>query len=90
MYDLQVASQNLQVSSVSSQQKAIHANVKLADAMGKTAQTMAGINKRMDPAQIARNMQQFQKVATQLQITDDVGKFSNWLQNILTTSPLKE
>ena len=52
--------------------KAMGANVKLAEAMGSTAQTMGQMNKLMDPAQVARTMQQFDVANTKMGMTEEM------------------
>jgi charged multivesicular body protein 2B len=48
------------------------ANVKLAEAMGSTAQTMGQMNKLMDPAQVSRTMQQFDVANTKMGMTEEM------------------
>ena len=62
--------------------KAMGANVKLAEAMGSTAQTMGQMNKLMDPAQVARTMQQFDVANTKMGMTEEM--MNDALDDILT------
>lgn len=64
-----------QITSVASQQKVMHANVKLSDAMGATAKTMGNMNKIMNPAQVAQTMQEFEKASTKLDMSEEVSKY---------------
>lgn len=63
---------NSRISSVSAQQKAMHANVKLADAMGTTTKTMANMNKILKPEDVAKNMRDFEMASAKLGMTEEV------------------
>ena len=71
-----------QVQAAGSAAKAMGANVKLAEAMGSTAQTMGQMNKLMDPAQVARTMQQFDVANTKMGMTEEM--MNDALDDILT------
>ena len=53
----------------------MHANVKLADAMGTTTKTMANMNKILKPEDVAKNMRDFEMASAKLGMTEEVGKF---------------
>ena len=50
------------------------ANVKLADSMMATTNTMASMNKLMRPEDVAQNMRNFEKAAAQLNMSEEVGE----------------
>merc|ERR1712123_298766 len=50
-----------QISSIGSKQKIMHANQKMAESMGKTATTMAKMNKQMDPQKMVKTLAQFER-----------------------------
>jgi charged multivesicular body protein 2B len=58
------------------------ANVKLAEAMGSTAQTMGQMNRMMNPAQVARTMQEFDVANTKMGMTEEM--MNDALDDILT------
>ncbi|KAB7500601.1 Charged multivesicular body protein 2b [Armadillidium nasatum] len=75
---------NSRITSVASQQKVMHANVKLSDAMGATAKTMGNMNKIMNPAQVAQTMQEFEKASTKLDMSEEV--INDTLDDIMNES----
>ncbi|XP_077540390.1 charged multivesicular body protein 2b [Haemaphysalis longicornis] len=60
------------VQAIGSQSKLMHANAKLASAMGTTAKTMGEVNKRIKPQDIARTMQEFEKESTKMGMTEEL------------------
>lgn len=68
--------------------KAMGANVKLAEAMGETTKTMAGMNKVMKPEQIARNMQEFSMANERMNMTEET--MNDALDDILADSDDEE
>ena len=52
----------------------MHANVKLADAMGTASKTMTNMNKLMKPEDIAQNMKQFEIASAKLDMSEEVSK----------------
>ena len=50
-----------QISSIGTKQKIMHANQKMAQSMGKTAATMAKMNKQMNPQKMAKTLAQFER-----------------------------
>ncbi|XP_076059875.1 charged multivesicular body protein 2b-like isoform X2 [Oratosquilla oratoria] len=73
---------NSRITSVAAQQKAMHANVKLSNAMGTASKTMANMNKIMKPEDIAKNMQDFEKAAMKMGMTEEI--VNDTLDDILT------
>ena len=63
-----------QITGISCQQKAMGANVKLADSMMATTNTMVSMNKLMRPEDVAQNMRNFEKAAAQLNMSEEVGE----------------
>jgi len=72
------------VQAVSSATKAMGANVKLAETMATTTKTMTNMNKMMNPAQVARTMQEFDVANTKMGMTEEV--MNDALDDILTES----
>lgn len=75
---------NSRISSVSAQQKAMHANVKLADAMGTTTKTMAKMNQILKPEDVAKNMRDFEQASAKMGMTEEV--VNDTLDDILNES----
>lgn len=72
------------VSSVGAQSKAMHSNVKLAEAMSATAKTMGAVNKQMNPQGVMKTMQAFEKESTKMEMSEEM--ISDSLDNILDES----
>lgn len=62
------------VQSIGIQNKAMGANVKLADAMSVAGKTMSDMNKIMKPEQIAANVNAFSREAMKMDMTDEMSK----------------
>merc|ERR1719422_1623932 len=60
------------------------ANVKLAEAMGETAKTMAQMNKQMDPAAVAQTMKTFEEQNMRMEMTEE--SMNDALDDILADS----
>nr|XP_002130869.1 charged multivesicular body protein 2b-A [Ciona intestinalis] len=60
------------ITSVGLKTKGMHANMKMANAMGKTAQTMGKVNKQMDPKRMAQIMQQFEQESTKMEMSEEM------------------
>ena len=54
--------------------KGMAANVKLAEAMGETSKTMGQMNKAMDPAKIAKTMNDFEMANAKMEMTEETSK----------------
>ena len=54
----------------------MHANVKMAGAMGTAAKTMSNINKQISPQDLARTMQDFTKESTKMDMSEELSGFS--------------
>lgn len=50
----------------------MYSSAKMGDAMKTTAQTMSAFNKQMNPAQVAKTMQDFEKANMQMGMTDEI------------------
>uniref|UniRef100_A0A2P2I2R4 Charged multivesicular body protein 2b-like n=1 Tax=Hirondellea gigas TaxID=1518452 RepID=A0A2P2I2R4_9CRUS len=72
------------ITGISCQQKAMGANVKLADSMAATTKTMASMNRLMKPEDVAQNMRNFEKAAAQLNMSEEV--VNDTLDDILNES----
>jgi len=72
------------VQAVSSATKAMGANVKLAETMATTTKTMTNMNKMMNPAQVAKNMQEFDMANTKMGMTEEL--MNDALDDIMTES----
>ncbi|KAA0202763.1 hypothetical protein HAZT_HAZT009310 [Hyalella azteca] len=72
------------ITGISCQQKAMGANVKLAESMKSATSTMASMNKMMNPQAVAQDMRNFEKAAAQLNMTDEV--VNDTLDDILNES----
>ncbi|ELU00221.1 hypothetical protein CAPTEDRAFT_18322 [Capitella teleta] len=60
------------MSSIGTQQKLMHSNMKMADAMGNTTKTMATMNKVMDPQKTAQTMRQFEMQNAKMEMTEEM------------------
>ncbi len=69
---------------MNSQTKVMGANVKLAGAMTTATQSLAAMNKTMNPQQLSRTMQEFGKASTQMEMTEEM--MSDALDDILNES----
>lgn|ERR1712051_65095 len=72
------------VQAVGSAAKAMGANVKLAETMKTTTQTMGNMNKLMNPEQVAKTMQEFDMANTKMGMTEEM--MNDTLDDILTES----
>merc|ERR1712096_50648 len=69
---------------VGSASKAMGANVKLAETMKTTTQTMGNMNKLMNPEQVAKTMQEFDMANTKMGMTEEM--MNDTLDDILADS----
>lgn len=60
------------ITSVGVQTKAMHSNMKMANAMGATAKTMANVNKQMDPNKLAKTLQQFERENAKMEMSEEL------------------
>ena len=51
------------------------ANVKIAEAMGETTKTMGSMNRIMNPAKMAKDMQEFAMANEKMGMTEEMSKF---------------
>ncbi|RZC33512.1 Snf7 domain containing protein [Asbolus verrucosus] len=72
------------VQGISAQNKAMGANVKLANAMGVAGKTMSDMNRLMKPEQIAANVNAFTKESMKMDMTDEM--INESLDDILAES----
>lgn len=72
------------VQAIGSQQKMMHSNMKMADAMGTSTKTMTQINKVMDPKKTMKMMQDFQRESTKMEMSEEM--ISDTLDDLLTES----
>ncbi|KAJ2949105.1 hypothetical protein O0L34_g6044 [Tuta absoluta] len=79
-----IYSANSKISSVQIQNKAMGANVAIANAMGTTAKTMGNMNKVMNPHQIAKDMEAFKQANAKMDMTDEM--ISDTLDDIMDES----
>lgn len=75
---------NSKISSVQIQNKAMGANIAIANAMGTTARTMGNMNKVMNPHQIAKDMEAFKQANAKMDMTDEM--ISETLDDIMAES----
>ncbi|XP_059050125.1 charged multivesicular body protein 2b [Achroia grisella] len=75
---------NSKISSVQIQNKAMGANIAIANAMGTTAKTMGNMNKVMNPHQIAKDMEAFKQANAKMDMTDEM--ISDTLDDIMAES----
>ena len=61
-----------QITSVGMHTKAMHTNMKMANAMGKTAKTMSKVNKQMDPQKMAQTMAQFERENAKMEMSEEM------------------
>lgn len=67
-----IATAGSHITGVSSQTKVMQANQKLASAVASTAKTMSTVNRQMDPAQVAKSMQEFEKENTKMEMKEEM------------------
>ncbi|XP_013186830.1 charged multivesicular body protein 2b [Amyelois transitella] len=75
---------NSKISSVQIQNKAMGANIAIANAMGTTAKTMGNMNRVMNPHQIAKDMEAFKQANAKMDMTDEM--ISETLDDIMGES----
>lgn len=63
------------VQGIAFQNKAMGANVKLAEAMGTAGKTMSDMNKIMKPEQIAATVNAFSRENMKMEMTDEMSMF---------------
>lgn len=63
---------NSKIQSVSSHNRMMNSNVKLAEAMTTTASTMKNMNALVKPEQVAANMKTFQQASMKFDMTDEM------------------
>lgn len=66
---------NSKVQNIAFQNKAMGANVKLAEAMGTAGKTMSDMNKIMKPEQIAATINAFSKENMKMEMTDEMSEY---------------
>lgn len=62
------------VKGIGIQNKAMGANVKLADAMGVAGKTMADMNRLMKPEQVAATVNAFGRESMKMDMSEEMGK----------------
>lgn len=72
------------ISSIGMQQKVMHSNMKMANAMGTTTKTMTQMNKVMDPMKTAAMMKDFERESSKMSMTEEM--IDETLDDILTES----
>ncbi|KAH9508673.1 Charged multivesicular body protein 2b [Bulinus truncatus] len=72
------------ISSIGMQQKVMHSNVKMANAMATTTKTMTQMNKTMDPMKTAAVMKDFERESAKMGMTEEM--IEDTLDDILTES----
>lgn len=60
------------IQSVGAQTKAMHSNVKLANAMSSTTKTMGAVNKQMNPQGVMKTMQDFEKESMKMGMAEEI------------------
>ncbi|KAL6481692.1 hypothetical protein AOLI_G00238080 [Acnodon oligacanthus] len=60
------------VTSMSTQTKLMHSQMKMAGAMSTTTKTMQAVNKKMDPQKTLQTMQNFQKETAKMEMTEEM------------------
>lgn len=75
---------NSKIQSVSTQSKAMGANVKLASAMGTTSKVLGDMNKIMRPEKIAADAHRFSEATARLEFTDEM--INDTMDDILADS----
>ena len=60
------------ITSVGVQTKAMHSNMKMANAMGATAKTMSNVNKQMNPQKLAQTMRQFEMENAKMEMSEEM------------------
>lgn len=66
---------HFQITSIGVRNKAMGANMKLAEAMSTTTKTMNNMNTVFKPEQIAADMSNFSKVSMKMDMTDEMSKY---------------
>lgn len=66
---------NSKIKGIGFQNKAMQANVKLADVMGQAGKTMQDMNSIMKPEQIAANVNAFSRESMKMDMTEEMSKF---------------
>ncbi|KAL8584367.1 hypothetical protein ACOMHN_031987 [Nucella lapillus] len=72
------------IQSIGHQQKVMHSNMKMANAMGSTTKTMVEMNKVMDPQKTLQTMQDFEKESTKMAMSEEM--IDDTLDDILAES----
>jgi len=72
------------VSAVSSQSKAMNSNMKMAQVMKSTTDTMTSMNKQIDPMKVAKTMQDFEKANAKMEMSEEM--INETLDNMLDES----
>ncbi|ESO84176.1 hypothetical protein LOTGIDRAFT_203267 [Lottia gigantea] len=75
---------NSKIGAIGNQQKLMHSNMKMANAMGTTTKTMVEMNKVMDPQKTMKMMQDFEKESTKMGMTEEM--IDDTLDDILAES----
>jgi len=60
------------VSSVSLQSKTMNSNMKMAQVMKSTTDTMTAMNKQINPMKVAQTMQEFEKANTKMEMSEEM------------------
>ncbi|XP_064613965.1 charged multivesicular body protein 2b-like [Liolophura sinensis] len=60
------------IQGISSQQKLMHSNMKMANAMGTTTKTMTQMNKVMDPQKTMQMMKEFERENAKMEMTEEM------------------
>jgi len=60
------------VSGVNAQSKAMNSNMKMAQVMKTTADTMTNMNKQINPMQVAKTMQEFEKANAKMEMSEEM------------------
>ncbi|KAK6169996.1 charged multivesicular body protein 2b [Patella vulgata] len=63
---------NSKIGAIGNQQKLMHSNMKMANAMGTTTKTMVQMNKVMDPQKTMKTMQEFEKESMKMGMTEEM------------------
>lgn len=65
---------SFQITAAGYNAKAMHANVKLAEAMGETSKTMGRMNKVMNPQKVAGTMRDFAMANERMNMTEETSE----------------
>jgi len=60
------------VSGVNAQSKAMNSNMKMAQVMKTTTDTMTSMNKQINPMQVAKTMQEFEKANAKMEMSEEM------------------